>query len=70
MKRENLPEGKTGDGETQFVDRRSGTDRRKTEVSTMGPLDRRKRVEPRKIQVVEVEMSESEWEALFGKRDR
>jgi len=37
-------------------------------VTSVGLVDRRKRVEPRKIQVVEVEMSEAEWEALFGKR--
>ncbi|MFT3847508.1 MAG: hypothetical protein QM739_02205 [Propionivibrio sp.] len=67
MKRDDLPTGKANDG-VRVVERRSGKDRRKTDVSTMGPLDRRKRVEPRKIQVVEVEMSESEWEALFGKR--
>lgn len=70
MKRDDVPESKIGEGETRFIERRSGEDRRRTEVSTMGPLDRRKRVEPRKIQVVEVEMSESEWEALFGKRER
>lgn len=70
MKRDDVPESKTDEGETRFIERRSGEDRRRTEVSTMGPLDRRKRVEPRKIQVVEVEMSESEWEALFGKRER
>ena len=54
--------------ETLAAERRPGKDRRKTEVSTIGPFDRRKTVEQRKIQVVEVEMSESEWEALFGKQ--
>ena len=67
MKRDDLPENKAGDGDA-VVERRSGTDRRKTDVSTMGPLDRRRHVEPRKIEVAEVEMCESEWVALFGKR--
>lgn len=54
--------------ETLAVERRAGKDRRKTDVTTIGPFDRRRTVEQRKMQVVEVEMSESEWEALFGKR--
>ncbi len=34
----------------------------------MGLFDRRRTVEKRKIQVVEVEISKSEWEKLFGKQ--
>lgn len=52
--------------------KRSREDRGKTEeppIGTIGAFDRRKNVEPRKIQVVEVEMGESEWEELFGKRE-
>lgn len=54
--------------ETVAIERRSGKDRRKTEVTTMGLFDRRRKVEQRKIQVVEVEISKSEWEELFGKQ--
>lgn len=54
--------------ETLAIERRSGKDRRSTEVSTMGLFDRRRKVEQRKIQVVEVEISKSEWEKLFGKQ--
>ena len=68
MKREDLPKGKAVDG-APAIERRSGKDRRATDVSTIGAFDRRKNVEPRKIQVVEVEMGESEWEELFGKRE-
>lgn len=69
VKCDDLPEEVAGDG-VPVVERRSGSDRRKTDVSTMGLLDRRRRVEPRKIEVVEVEMGESEWNALFGERKR
>ena len=67
VKRDDLPKGKAV-VKAPAIERRSGKDRRATDVSTMGAFDRRKSVEPRKIQVVEVEMSESEWEKLFGKR--
>lgn len=67
VKHDDLPKDDAS-AETLAVERRSGKDRRKTEVSTMGVLDRRRKVEQRKIQVVEVEISKSEWEKLFGKQ--
>ena len=44
-------------------DRRSGVDRRKADVPYPGK-DRRRGVESRKPEVVELEMSNSEWTAL------
>ena len=67
VKHDDIPKNDARD-ETLAIERRSGKDRRKTEVSTMGLLDRRRKVEQRKIQVVEVEISKSEWEKLFGKQ--
>jgi len=45
------------------ADRRSGVDRRKVDVEYAGK-DRRRGVESRKPEVVELEMSNSEWTAL------
>jgi hypothetical protein len=44
-------------------DRRSGADRRKADVDYPG-RDRRRGVESRKPEVVELDMSNSEWTAL------
>jgi hypothetical protein len=44
-------------------DRRSGVDRRKADVAYPGK-DRRRGVESRKPEVVELDMSNSEWTAL------
>jgi hypothetical protein len=44
-------------------DRRSGVDRRKADVAHPGK-DRRRGVESRKPEVVELDMSNSEWTAL------
>ena len=44
-------------------DRRSGVDRRKADASYAGK-DRRRGVESRKPEVVELDMSNSEWTAL------
>ena len=44
-------------------DRRSGVDRRKADVEYPGK-DRRRGVESRKPEVVELDMSNSEWTAL------
>jgi hypothetical protein len=44
-------------------DRRSGVDRRKADVDYPGK-DRRRGVESRKPEVVELDMSNSEWTAL------
>jgi hypothetical protein len=47
-----------------FVERRAGKDRRTTEAGPPGKRERRTTLEARKPQVVEVEMSSSDW-ALF-----
>jgi len=45
-------------------DRRSGADRRKADVGPPGKHERRRGVESRKPEVVELDMSNSEWTAL------
>jgi hypothetical protein len=45
-------------------DRRSGVDRRRADVGPPGKHDRRRGVESRKPEVVELDMSNSEWTAL------
>jgi hypothetical protein len=56
---------KTGTAVTP-IDRRSGKDRRKLEKGPPGTHDRRRSVEPRKPEVVELDLSPSEWGALTG----
>ena len=50
---------KSGEG-----DRRAGADRRRLDVVAPGKPERRRNVESRKPEVVELEMSSSEWGAL------
>ena len=45
-------------------DRRSGVDRRRADVDLAGKHERRRGVESRKPEVVELDMSNSEWTAL------
>lgn len=45
-------------------DRRAGTDRRKLDVPRKGLPERRRNVESRQPDVVEIEMTTSEWGAL------
>ena len=45
-------------------DRRSGVDRRRADVDLPGKHERRRGVESRKPEVVELDMSNSEWTAL------
>ena len=45
-------------------DRRSGVDRRKVDVGPPGNLERRRSLESRKPDVIEIEMTNSEWGAL------
>jgi len=45
-------------------DRRSGADRRRADVGPPGKHERRRGVESRKPEVVELDMSNSEWTAL------
>ena len=46
------------------AERRSGGDRRKVDKLPPGKLDRRRSVDSRKPEVVELDMSNSEWTAL------
>jgi len=62
MTKKAVPEGKTGGG-----DRRSGVDRRKVDIGPpAGKPERRRSVEARKPEVVELDMTNSEWTALEG----
>jgi hypothetical protein len=45
-------------------DRRSGTDRRKVDIAPPGRVDRRRSIDARKPDMVELDMSNSEWSAL------
>jgi len=45
-------------------DRRSGADRRNADLPPPGKVDRRRSVESRKPEVVEIEMTNSEWDSL------
>ena len=46
------------------LERRSGLDRRRTDASPPGNYDRRRGVESRKPEVVELEISTSDWAQL------
>jgi hypothetical protein len=48
----------------RWVERRSGVDRRNDDVGPPGKHERRRGVESRKPEVVELDMSDSEWTAL------
>lgn len=48
-----------------LVERRSGRDRRQVDKGPPGGRERRVSVEPRKPEVVEREVSPSEWDALL-----
>lgn len=57
--------GKAGTGSVApRNDRRSGPDRRKADVPRNGLPERRRNVESRQPDVVEIEMTNSEWGAL------
>jgi hypothetical protein len=45
-------------------DRRTGEDRRRVDNGPPGKHERRRSLEPRKPEVVELDMSNSEWSAL------
>ncbi len=51
---------------TPSKERRSGADRRRVDALPAGQRDRRRRVEARKPEVVELDLSEAEWLALSG----
>lgn len=46
------------------TERRSGTDRRVADSLPAGKVDRRRSVDSRKPEVVELDMTNSEWSAL------
>lgn len=46
------------------AERRSGVDRRRADKGPPGRVDRRRVAEPRKPEVAELDLSESEWGAL------
>ena len=50
-----------------YRERRGGEDRRKVDNGPPGKHERRRSLEPRRPDVVEREMSDSEWAALNGK---
>jgi hypothetical protein len=47
-------------------ERRSGKDRRQRELGLLGRIERRRGVEARKTEIVDVVLSETEWELHFG----
>jgi hypothetical protein len=47
-------------------ERRSGKDRRLVDTGPRGRHDRRRHLEPRRPEVVELEMTDSEWAELTG----
>ena len=51
----------------RYRERRSGEDRRKLDQGPPGKHERRRSMEPRKPEVVELDMTDSEWAALNGK---
>ena len=49
-------------------ERRSGKDRRQDDEDLPGGKERRRQVESRKPEIVEVELNEAEWEMHFGSK--
>ncbi|MFB0934478.1 MAG: hypothetical protein QMB52_01795 [Propionivibrio sp.] len=49
-------------------ERRSGKDRRQDDGDLPGGKERRRQVESRKPEIVEVELNEAEWEMHFGRK--
>jgi len=50
--------------QSKLVDRRSGHDRRKLDMSLELRFERRRGVEPRKPELTELDLSLNEWEQL------
>ena len=48
------------------VERRLGNDRRRRDSAPPASWERRRSIEPRKPEVVEMEMTPSQWDALDG----
>lgn len=47
-----------------FVERRQGMDRRRVDAPAPGAHERRRGIEPRRPEVTELELSESQWAEL------
>ena len=47
-------------------ERRSGNDRRQEDIVSAGKMERRRAVESRKLEIIEVQLSNADWELLFG----
>jgi len=65
LKVANMPAKNRTNRSLQEQDRRSGEDRRRVDSGLPRKYDRRRGVEPRKPEVVEIEMSDSEF-MVFG----
>jgi len=50
----------------QAIERRSGQDRRQEDKGFPGKIERRRRIEQRKIEIVELSISETEWQQLVA----
>jgi hypothetical protein len=50
--------------EADEVERRSGKDRRRTDLPMTGRADRRRGIEPRQPEVAELDLTDSQWGAL------
>lgn len=60
-----IPVGsKKNTGTESATERRTGEDRRRVDNGPPGKHERRRSMEPRKPEVVELDMSNSEWSAL------
>ena len=49
-------------------ERRSGEDRRQEDGALPGNKERRRQVESRKPEIIEVELNDAEWEMHFGRK--
>ena len=47
-------------------ERRCGNDRRQEDIDSSGTMERRRAVESRKLEIIEVQLSNADWELLFG----
>lgn len=59
--------GDRGKFVSRDYERRSGKDRRQDDGDLPGGKERRRQVESRKPEIVEVELNEAEWEMHFGR---
>ncbi|MBN8441897.1 MAG: hypothetical protein J0M28_09410 [Thauera sp.] len=61
----------TPNRETRSTERRTGIDRRQKDLGpAAGTAERRRRPDPRKPEVAELQLSDHEWELTFGRLRR